>query len=143
MKKIIISAFVMIFIVVSCAVPTMDHLYAEEKSHITTYDRIQYLQILIHFRYLEKQLEAVISERNNYPEASQEYKQLSEQLNHIFAQEAYYEKNLTPLIVNNFHTNCILSLFYTLDSCRPACKISCNVKLKRRRQVRMSFFVNL
>ncbi|MEK5504877.1 hypothetical protein MKX46_03635 [Paenibacillus sp. FSL P4-0113] len=97
MKKIIISAFVMIFIVVSCAVPTMDHLYAEEKSHITTYDRIQYLQILIHFRYLEKQLEAVISERNNYPEASQEYKQLSEQLNHIFAQEAYYEKKLNTL----------------------------------------------
>jgi hypothetical protein len=97
MKKIIISAFVMIFIVVSCAVPTMDHLYAEEKSHITTYDRIQYLQILIHFRYLEKQLEAVISERNNYPEASQEYKQLSEQLNHILAQEAYYEKKLNTL----------------------------------------------
>ncbi|MGV6935774.1 hypothetical protein ACWA2B_09675 [Paenibacillus sp. CMM36] len=97
MKKIIISAFVMIFIVVSCAVPTMDHLYAEEKSHITTYDRIQYIQILIHFRYLEKQLEAVISERNNYPEASQEYKQLSEQLNHILVQEAYYEKKLNTL----------------------------------------------
>lgn len=87
----------MIFIVVSCAVPTMDHLYAEEKSHITTYDRIQYIQIPIHFRYLEKQLEAVISERNNYPEASQEYKQLSEQLNHILAQEAYYEKKLNTL----------------------------------------------
>ncbi|MBP1176719.1 hypothetical protein JOE49_003971 [Paenibacillus sp. PvR133] len=97
MKKIIISAFVVIFIAISCVVPTMDHLYAKENSHITTYDRIQYIQILIHFRYLEKQLEAVNFERNNYPEDSQEYKQLSEQLNHILAQEVYYEKKLNTL----------------------------------------------
>lgn len=40
MKKLVISAFVVIFIAISCGVPTMDHLYAKENSHITTYDHI-------------------------------------------------------------------------------------------------------
>ncbi|MET3209600.1 UNVERIFIED_CONTAM: hypothetical protein ABIC26_002547 [Paenibacillus sp. PvR008] len=46
---------------------------------------------------MEKQLEAVLSERNNYPEDIPEYKELSKQMNRILDQETYYQKKLKAL----------------------------------------------
>ncbi|MBE0336377.1 hypothetical protein [Paenibacillus sp. 23TSA30-6] len=97
MKKIIISVFIVTFIVIGFTAPTMDYVYAEENSTRTTFDRIHYIQIIIHFKSLGKQLEAVLSERNNYPEDSPKYKELSEQMNHILEQETYYQKKLKAL----------------------------------------------